>query len=294
MFSIPRNIAVVINPIHPKALSVADTIRSLLNEKNIEYTLFTTAWPQHWIDFTEAWIIGGDGTLNYFINHYPRFDLPLAIFKGGTGNDFHSLLYGTITIEQQVEVVLSATPQPVDAGICNNRLFINGVGIGFDGKVAGDLAGKTKKIASYLPTILKNIFRYKAFLCTVNTNDFHWGKKCFMISVANGRRYGGGFQVSPKSLLKDGMLDINIVGKIHPLLRLHYLPLIKKGKYINLPFVTYVKSSMILIKALQQVPAQMDGESFTASEFNIECLPGRFMFLYVLHSPSPGECLNQQ
>jgi diacylglycerol kinase family enzyme len=176
VFEIPRNIAIVVNPIHPKALSVADTIRRLLHEKSIEHTLFTSQWPQNWIDFTEAWIIGGDGTLNYFINQYPQFDLPLALFKGGTGNDFHWLLYGTISVEQQVEIVLNATPQPVDAGLCNNRLFINGVGIGFDGKVVKDLAGKKKKKASYLLTILKNIFRYKAFLCTLAPKIFTGAK----------------------------------------------------------------------------------------------------------------------
>ena len=280
MLQIPRNIALLTNPLLPKAAAAAESIIAFLNEKNFEFTLFSTNWPKAWTDFTEAWIVGGDGTLNYFINHYPQFNLPIALFKGGTGNDFHWLLYGTISIEQQVEAVLNAKPKPVDAGLCNNRLFINGVGIGFDGKVVSDLAGKKKKQASYLFTILKNIFRYKSFLCVVNTEDFHWGKKCFMISIANGKRYGGGFRVSPYSLVNDGLLDTNIVGKIHPLFRLRYLPVIKRGEHLNLPFITYVKSSMVIVKTLQQIPAHVDGEAFSATEFNIECLPGRFFFLY--------------
>lgn len=115
-----------------------------------------------------------------------------------------------------------------------------------------------------------------------------------MISVANSRRHGGGFHVSPKSLLNDGLLDTNILGNIHPLIRLRYLPFMQKGKHLDLPQVTYVKSSMIIVKALQQVPVQIDGEVFTASEFNIECLPGHFMFLYILHTPLLYEILNQQ
>jgi hypothetical protein len=77
----PRNIALLANPLHPKALSVATTLTSLLQQKNIEYTLFTTQWPSHWTDFTEAWIVGGDGTLNYFINHYPQIDLAAGRFQ---------------------------------------------------------------------------------------------------------------------------------------------------------------------------------------------------------------------
>lgn len=277
-----KNIALVVNPFHAKARSLATAIVSILEQKKISHTVYTDPWPTDWTDVTEAWIVGGDGTLNYFINRYPQIKLPLAIFKGGTGNDFHWLLYGKMSTDQQVERVLNAVPQPVDAGLCNRRLFINGVGIGFDGKVVKDLSGKEKREgkAAYLLTVLKNIIRYRSFLCAVSTTDFQWGKKCFMISVANGKRYGGGFQVSPQSLVNDGLLDTNIVGRIHPLLRLRYLPLIQKGAHFNLPFITYVKSSMVVVKALQEIPAHADGEAFSATEFAIECLPGRFLFLY--------------
>lgn len=282
MLATERNIALLVNPHHPRAIRVADEIAVLLTKKNIEHALFTTYWPQNWVDITEAWIVGGDGTLNYFINQYPQFHLPMAIFRGGTGNDFHWLLYGNISVAQQVEAVLHAQTKPVDAGLCNKRLFINGIGIGFDGKVVQNLQGNAKKSSrsSYLLTILKTIFGYREFLCSVNTESFHWGKKCFMISIANGRRYGGGFQVSPQSLVNDGLLDTNIVGKIHPIGRLRYLPVIEKGKHLNLPFITYVKSSMVIVKALKEIPAHADGEAFSATEFNIECLPARFLFLY--------------
>lgn len=277
-----RNIALVVNPHHAKAMAMAQELVALLSQDGREHTVFTEDWPSSWVNFTEAWIVGGDGTLNYFINRYPQFHLPMAIFKGGTGNDFHWLLYGDLSVEQQFQKIIAASPQPVDAGLCNRKLFINGVGIGFDGKVVQDLIGRQKKSsdASYLLTVLKNIFWYKSFLCTINTTDFHWGKKCFMISVANGKRYGGGFRVSPQSLVNDGLLDTNLVGRLHPLWRVRYLPLIQKGAHQNLPFITYVKSSMVVIKALQELPAHADGEAFSATAFNIECLPGRFLFLY--------------
>ena len=87
--------------------------------------------------------------------------IPLSIFKGGTGNDFHQLLYGLITAEEQIEKVVTGTTCLVDAGICNEKLFLNGVGIGFDGVIVKDLLSK-KKLKSksfYLNSILKNIKR---------------------------------------------------------------------------------------------------------------------------------------
>jgi diacylglycerol kinase (ATP) len=280
--NLPRHIALVINPLHQTALQAGNELTRLLCNKGIEHTIFTASWPTHFDDFTEAWIVGGDGTLNYFINHYPQFDLPMAIFKGGTGNDFHWMLYGEISLSEQLERVLSAVPKPVDAGFCNNHLFLNGVGIGFDGKVVQDLLGKRKwngKL-SYYKVVLKNIFFFKEFLCTLNNETFHWGKKCFMVNVANGRRYGGGFTVNPEGLVNDHLLDINIVGVIPPLLRIRFMNTVEKGTHINLPMVTYLKTGNMHIKTGGIVPAHADGEYFDASEFVIECLPGKFSFLY--------------
>lgn len=280
--NIPQNIALLINPLHQKALAVGAEITAILQRKNIEHSLFTNAWPEEWFDFTEAWIAGGDGTLNYFINQYPQFHLPIAVFRGGTGNDFQWLLYGDVSVPEQVELVLYTQPKPVDAGYCNHRLFLNGVGIGFDGKVVQDLLGKQKWNGrlSYYSVVLRNIFFFPEFLCTLNHNGFHRGKKCLMISVANGRRYGGGFTVNPTGLVNDALLDVYIIGHVSPLLRFRYLPMIERGTHTNLPFVTYLKTGAVHIKTGGIVPAHVDGEYFDASEFVIECLPSRFSFLY--------------
>ncbi len=279
---ISKNIALLINPRHQKALAVGNEIVVTLRNKNIEHSIFTAYWPKKWKIFTEAWIIGGDGTLNYFINQYPQFHLPMAVFKGGTGNDFQWLLYGGLSAAEQIEKVLSASPKKVDAGYCNNRLFLNGVGIGFDGKVVQDLLGKKKWSGkfSYYAVVLRNIFFFKEFLCTVTNGTFNWGKKCLMISVANGRRYGGGFNVNPKGLIDDALLDVNIIGHVSPLLRFRYLPMIEKGTHVDLPVVTYLKTGSVVIKAGGIIPAHVDGEYFEASEFVIECLPAKFSFLY--------------
>lgn len=101
-----------------------------------------------------------------------------------------------------------------------------------------------------------------------------------MISVANGRRYGGGFNVNPEGLIDDALLDVNIIGHISPLLRFRYLPMIEKGTHLALPVVTYLKTGSVIIKAAGIVPAHVDGEYFVASEFVIECLPAKFSFLY--------------
>ena len=273
-----KHIALVCNPTagNEKALHLADSIAVLLKGTDIKHSVFTAYWPTVFDSFTDVWIIGGDGTLNWFINQYPGIQLPLSVFAGGTGNDFHWMLYGDLSLEKQVELLLECSPRKIDAGICNGKLFLNGVGIGFDGAIVKDLLGKKKLAgkASYLLSILKHIVGYQEKTCTLQMPDETIFQQCFMISVANARRYGGGFHVAPKASLKDGLLDVNIVGEISP------LPVIEKGEHIDLPFIQYRHTSKIKISSKVSLHAHIDGEYFNDTDFKIELLPKCFSFVY--------------
>jgi YegS/Rv2252/BmrU family lipid kinase len=279
-----RNIAMLVNPTreNAKALAIAREIEILLNEKAIDHRLFDTTWPGDLNEFSEAWIIGGDGTVNWFVNAYPDSEMPLAVFPGGTGNDFQWVLYGEADTAQLVNLVLQARLKKVDAGLCNGKLFMNGVGIGFDGAIVKDLIGKKKLAgkASYLLSILKHVVGYHEKPCMIEVNGQVIQQDCFMISAANAKRYGGGFLVTPKASVNDGLLDLLIVGKISPLKRMRYLPVIEKGAHLELPFIRYEQAPATKITSPQKLHAHLDGEYLFASEFEISLLPGRFTFLY--------------
>jgi diacylglycerol kinase (ATP) len=277
------NIAVICNPTkhNAKSLRLADAVSIILRSKKIAHSIFTTYWPTHWQNFTHAWILGGDGTLHHFINNYPALNIPISIFNGGTANDFHWMVYGKIRLEDQVNKVLHSEPTFIDAGTCNGRLFLNGAGIGFDGAIVKDVIGKTKLNGklSYMVSILKNVFFYKEFHAEIKLENATVTQACFMINVANGKRYGGGFTVTPKASVTDGLLDINIVGRVFPLKRIRYLPVIEKGKHLDLPFVLYKQEPKVHIKTDRIIDAHLDGEYFSANEFTIECLPKKILFV---------------
>ena len=102
---------------------------------------------------------------------------------------------------------------------------------------------------------------------------------CFMVSVANARRYGGGFHVAPKASLTDGLLDVNIVGKILAFSRMRYLPVMEKGEHLGLPFIQYRQTNKIIISSASVLYAHMDGEYLAEKNFEIEVLPKRFSFI---------------
>ena len=277
-----KNIAIVCNTLagSGRAVMLAETIAEKLTGKDIGHTIFKEAWPDQFSDFTDIFIVGGDGTLNYFINRYPGIKLPLVIFKGGTGNDFHWLLYGIKTLEEQLETALQEEPRPIDMGKCNGRYFINGIGIGFEGEVAKTLTGKKKHPGktSFLLTILKKIFTYRSKDYLVNSSNQNLSGKKLLVDITNGRRAGGGFHIAPQAIADDGLFDIVIVDALSPLQRLRFLPVIEKGKHLHLSFIHHFRSGSISVESNELIQYHLDGEYHEDGKLEIKILSGAVKF----------------
>jgi YegS/Rv2252/BmrU family lipid kinase len=282
--AIRKNIAILCNSIagNGKALQLTNRICKELESRNISFTVFNQNWPKHFDEFTDVFIVGGDGTLNYFVNNYRDVTIPLFIFNGGTGNDFNWMLYGKKSFEEQLQIALTAAAKPIDIGRCNERYFINGVGIGFDGEVARSLTGKKKSIGktAFLIAILKKIFSYRSKHYNISSDKLNIRGRNLLIGVANGRRAGGGFHIAPESVANDGLLDLIAIEALSPLKRLKYLPIIEKGKHLPLPFIKYLKTKKVMIESDQPMQAHLDGEFYSSKKMEIEILPGKFFFRF--------------
>jgi diacylglycerol kinase (ATP) len=266
-----------------KAMQLANTIQTILYSRNTGSTIFTEQdWDERMYLSDQVWICGGDGTVNFFINQYPDIKTPLAILKGGTGNDFHALLYGSVSTEAQVDLLLQHKTRKIDAGKCNERYFLNGVGIGFEGAVAKSLTGvrKWNGKTSFMLSILRHIFFYRSGEYQVDSPEYSATGRFLMISIANGTRYGGGFYVAPRAKPDDGLFDANLVKPLTPIKRLRYLPVIEKGKHTGLPFITYFNTRQITISSKLPIQAHLDGEYIESYKLAIELLPGHFNFIY--------------
>lgn len=276
-----EKIAILVNPLSRKgkAVKIGDWLARQLIAKNKDYTLFSSEWPEFLDGFSEIWLVGGDGTTNYFLNHYKENTLPMVLFKGGTGNDLAWKLYGESTLEQHLEIALNALPKPVDAATCNGNVFVNSSGIGFDGDVLRSI-GTIRWLGGhlgYLAVVIRKIFTFKEFSFTIRTNDKKFIEKFLLVIVNNSSRTGGGFMVTPKASVNDGKLDMLLCKPLTIWKRLRYLPLIEKGKHLHLPFISYSQEQHVHIEAEYEVYAQLDGELIRSKVFDLQILPGRLL-----------------
>ncbi|MCB9261144.1 MAG: YegS/Rv2252/BmrU family lipid kinase [Flavobacteriales bacterium] len=227
-------------------------------------------------------IFGGDGTLNDVVNSENCRAKKLHIVGSGSGNDFYRLLYNEISLQQSFEKIINGVLKPIDYGICNQKYFINGVGIGFDGQVAYETASNTSKFISgktkYWLSILKNVLVYKSAEYTIKSEKDSINTRAFMISVANGTDYGGGFKVSPQSVPNDKYFNLIVINKMLPILRPFRIPLVEKGAHLNKTYVTQKMVKKAKISCTKEQKAHVDGEVLSGKVFEIEWV-GQLNFL---------------
>ena len=279
-----HSIAILLNPLAGKGASIKfdSWLETALNKKQIPFTVFKNDWPENFDTFSDIWIMGGDGSINYFINRFPNCKTPLALFKTGTGNDFSWKLYGELSNKEIFEKVLRSEPQPVDAGKCNDTLFINSFGIGFDGEILQSmnairfLGGHI----GYLVTVILKIFRFKEHHFKIQCGADTWDDQLLLLIINNSSRAGGGFKITPDASINDGLLDLCLCKKLSVLQRLRYLPILKSGKHTGLPFVTIRKATSFQIHTEKELAVQVDGELMSAKDLQVDVLPKQFNFRY--------------
>jgi diacylglycerol kinase (ATP) len=232
-------------------------------------------------------IVGGDGTIKEVINVPEARALPLLLVPGGTGNDYSQVLFADKTLWDILKSLQSPNIREVDVGICNDSYFLNGVGIGFDGSIAAQTnQGKTTFLYNawkYWIAIFRNILFYKSSQLRVEFGAQVIENKIFMISVANGKAYGGGFKVSPESIIDDGKYNLLIINALHPIIRLFEIPILQNGKHLKKSYVQhFCLDNDITVSGSKPIFAHLDGEVMIAEKFNIR-MGGKLKVFRTVH-----------
>lgn len=243
--------------------------------------LFHKEWPSDLQNFDEVWVMGGDGTFNYFVNKYPDCSIPIGLFEGGTGNDFYWKIFGKISREEHLSHILNGHTASLDAGQVNQMIFLNGVGIGIEGDVLKSMRAIRfigGALGYYLAAI-PQLFKFKSYIISFERAGKIFSKKVFLCMVFNSSRAGGGFHFFPMASIQDGALNMMLCNPIAIIKRLFYMPLIQKGKHVNYPFLEFSTIQSTRIHCNRVLIAQVDGEILASDIFDFKILPAKFKYI---------------
>lgn len=225
-------------------------------------------------------IAGGDGSISEVVNGLMQAGgkTPLAIMPVGTGNDFHKMLK-TRDWHEVIDSIRAGSTVAMDVGRCNERYFSNGIGIGFDAKVAR-LANEIRWLsgnAVYGVALAKTLmFHHDNPQVRITTDNLNFMQPITMLAAANGRVYGGSFRIAPNASIHDGLLDVVIANGFTRGQILKLVPHVMKGTHLNLPGVQHLQTRTLKIQSHVDLPVHADGEMLTGNttELEIEILPG--------------------
>lgn len=213
-------------------------------------------------------LVGGDGTLNRFINDTDGLNLKdIWYYAAGSGNDFwHDIGRAVGDAPVCIDEYLVGLPTVVVQG--KSYKFINGVGYGIDGYCCevGDKLKAEGKTVNYTAIAIKGLlFHYKPCGATVTvdgrTKEF---KKVWIAPTMNGRFYGGGMMPTPDQDRKndEGSVSVCLMYGKGKLKTLMAFPTIFKGEHVKKTnMVTVMSGKEITVKFERPTAIQIDGET---------------------------------
>lgn len=211
-------------------------------------------------------ICGGDGSLNYFVNHIPIESLSNNIYyyPCGAGNDF-SRDIGRNELIQVNEYTYNLPKVKVND---ETYMFLNGVGYGIDGYCCekGDaLKAKNKKVNYALIAIKGLLFHYKPTTAVVSVDGERYTfNKVWLAPTMKGKYYGGGMMISPNQNRNnsEGLLSVVIMHGSSKLKTLVVFPSIFKGEHIkHNEMISIFTGKNIVVEFDRETSLQVDGET---------------------------------
>jgi diacylglycerol kinase (ATP) len=309
----PVQISLIINPPSPEAVEAlragvlrlrdaGHTVHPRVTFESGDAHRFAWKSAEYGADLVVA--CGGDGTINEVVNGlYDWIDgrdgenapaLPrLGIVPLGTGNDLAGGL-GIRTGDPEGALLgaVGGEPYRVDVGRVNGRYFLNVSTGGAGAEATDDASAELKRMlgpVAYLVTGVRKFVQLK----TSRARFIAGGETVYeggflLFAVGNAWRTGGGNWVTADADPADRLLDLCIVEEMSHVDVVRVAPLVRAGRHVNHPRVTYLKVPELRVEAEEETTVNADGEPLTARRFEYD-LGAHRLTLMVPHAPAAHE-----
>ena len=218
---------------------------------------------------------GGDGTISEVANGIAGFsNAAMTAIPTGTGNDFLKNFGPDMEKFQDAENLWAGEVFPLDLIACNGRLCLTIACNGIDARIADSvhqdgnsplLHGRNSYLASVAVNFLfKPIGRHwKVWLDDEALED-----DFALVTMCNGRYYGGGSMPVPEARMNDGVLHTVLIKNIPKATFARLFAPYSAGEYRKLPqeLIRVSTARQVRIQAEEDIVTCLDGECFRSRE----------------------------
>ncbi|MBW3547478.1 MAG: diacylglycerol kinase family lipid kinase [Actinobacteria bacterium] len=282
-----------------KVDAVVRRLQAALAGHGVDYDLSTTGGPGHASHMARERLeeggrflvaVGGDGTVHEVVNGMfvdGRTIVPqpvLGVVAAGSGCDFVRT-FGLPTAPAEAAARLAgaetraldlARIDYVDAhGSSGTRYFANIAEAGLGGATAARAAGLPRLLgpSRYFFAFWATLPSYQPGTMRIEVDGVvaHEGRTVNVV-VANGRFFGGGMHISPRSDPGDGTLELLVfTGRKTDSFTM--LPKVYRGRHVPHPSIVELRGRCIRLESEQPFTIEADGEILGTTPATVEVLP---------------------
>lgn len=271
-------------------------IQAALRAERLDHRVALTTGPGHAARLAaealrsgERFVVaaGGDGTVHEVVNGMVRqdrvvADAVLGVVPYGSGCDFvrtldipgdpvracHRLAGDTVRA-----IDIGKVAYHVDGGTAV-RYFANIAEAGLGAAVAGTAARLPAALgpARYFVAVWMVLPGLRRTTVRAEVDGTVTGSRPLNIVVANGRFFGGGMQISPKSRADDGLLDLLVlIGPKSDAFAV--VPRVYRGTHLPHRNIMELQGRRIVIDTETPLPVEADGELLGTTPATFDVLP---------------------
>ena len=225
--------------------------------------------------------VGGDGTARDvaagLASGWSR--AAMLIVPAGTANSCYHTLFGTTPWQSTVEDALrSPSPRRLDLARIGDRMVFAGASAGFSARAIHEARAFTSHAgpARYHAALVNLIPRHQPYQgrVTVDGRVVHSGPT-LLVNVGGSRFRGGYFELLPRSVQDDGLLDVCVLDGAHsPAVMME---LTRTGAHLGLTGVRYERGRSVRIERTDGHPLwfEHDGEvlPLDRDEYTVDVVP---------------------
>jgi YegS/Rv2252/BmrU family lipid kinase len=237
--------------------------------------------------FERVVAVGGDGTFLEVVNGLwweKRGQLPsVGMIPFGRGCDYVRNFDLGLTLKEKALAALQGETLPVSLGLAHLqveagksrvRVFMNVLGLGFDGQIVARFRSQHPRLPgkiAYFLSGLEELPRLTTHRVSGSLNGRPLETEAVLIALGLGRYFGGGMMVTPGASPQAARFQVVMAQRMTPLDLVGILPRIYLGKHLDHPEVAVEFAGNFKLEADPPALVEADGElvGFTPLEVMI-------------------------
>jgi YegS/Rv2252/BmrU family lipid kinase len=230
---------------------------------------------------------GGDGTIHEVANGIAGFDnAAMTAVPIGTGNDFLKNFGPDAEKFRNAENLWNGDIFPLDLIDCNGRYALTIACNGIDARVAESVHQYKRSPmlngrGSYLASVAVNfLLKGIGHHWTVWLDDKKIEDDFSLVSMCNGRYYGGGSTPVPEARMDDGILHTVVIKKLNKATFARLFSPYSAGEYRKLPpeLIQVYDAKVVRIRSDSDIVTCLDGECSRSREVVMKLADKRVNF----------------